>query len=80
MNCNVNTFEKNIAEMNLRIESAMVDIRKRLDEDPEAPIYDLLKLMINFESSRRIAVWEKEKLCRNACDKFDSRRIDDALA
>lgn len=79
MNCNVNTFEKNIAEMNLRIESAMVDIRKRLDEDPEAPIYDLLKLMINYETSKRTMIWEKEKLLCNACDCFD-RRGENALA
>lgn len=79
MSCDTKTFDKNIAEMNGRIDSAMIDIRKRLDENPEAQIYDLLKLMINYESSKRMMVWEKEKLCRNACDIYD-RRKKDALA
>ena len=79
MSNSLDRYDANIASMNARIDSAMVDIRKRLDEDPEAPIYDLLRLMINFESSKRMMVWEKEKLCRNACDRFD-RREKDALA
>ena len=79
MSCDPRAYDKNIAEMNGRIDSAMVDIRKRLSSDPEAPIYDLLKLMINYESSKRTMVWEKEKMNRNACDIFD-RRAKDALA
>ena len=64
------TYEKNIADINCRIDSAMIDIRKRLEADPEAKIYDLLKLMVNFETSKRTMVWEKDKLLRNACDRF----------
>ncbi len=79
MSCDPRIYDKNIAEMNSRIDSAMIDIRKRLDENPEAPIYDLIKMLINYESSKRTMVWEKEKLCRNACDRFEGRRKD-ALA
>lgn len=79
MSNSIERFEENITEMNLRIESAMIDIRKRLDKDPEARIYDLLKLMINYETSKRTMIWEKEKLLCNACDRFE-KRCDGALA
>ncbi len=79
MSCDTKVFDRNIAEVNARIDSAMIDIRIRMDKDPEAPIYDLLKLMINYESSKRIMIWEKEKLCRNICDRFE-RKDSNALA
>jgi len=79
VSCDPRIYDRNIAEMNGRIDSAIIEIRHRLSADPEAPIYDLLKLMVNYESSKRTMVREKEKLSRNLCDKYD-RRTKDALA
>lgn len=73
-------YDRNIAEMNGRIDSAMLDIRRRLNADPDAIISDLVKLLHSFDSSRRISIQEKRKLNRNACERFDGRRREDALA
>ena len=73
-------YDANIASMNGRIDSAMIEIRRRLNADPEANISDILKMMLNHDSSRRIAIWEKEKLCRNACERFAGKENGDALA
>ena len=80
MSNDIRIYDANIASLNGRIDATMIEIRRKLTENPDVNISDLLKMMLNYDSSRRIAIWEKEKLCHNACERFAGKEKRDALA
>ena len=67
-----------IAETNQRILGCCTELIRKLDQDPEAQISDVISHMHNVSTSRSTQIREKYRCARNICDRYE-RRPENAL-